>query len=58
MEEYGPQFDIEVLSNKRKLESCDVLCFIYDSNDPHSFAYVANLRVNLFTNYLEQVFFE
>ncbi len=46
MEEYGPQFDIEVLSNKKKLESCDVLCFIYDSNDPHSFAYVANLRVN------------
>ena len=58
MEEYGPQYDIEVLSNKKKLESCDVLCFIYDSNDPHSFAYVANLRVNLLTNYPEQVFVE
>ncbi len=48
MEEYGPQFDSEILSNRKKLEACDVLCFVYDSSDPHSFAYVAQLRVSFF----------
>ena len=45
MEEYGSQFDTTVLQNRRKLEACDVLCFVYDSGDANSFAYVANLRV-------------
>lgn len=45
MEEYGSQFDATVLQSRKKLEACDVLCFVYDSGDANSFAYVANLRV-------------
>ncbi|KAJ3133446.1 ERMES complex Ca(2+)-binding regulatory GTPase gem1 [Geranomyces variabilis] len=44
MQEFGPKFDSEILQNRRKLEACDVLCFLYDSGDVNSFAYVANLR--------------
>ncbi|KAI8855269.1 P-loop containing nucleoside triphosphate hydrolase protein [Chytridium lagenaria] len=44
MQEFGPKYDIEVLQNKRRLEACDCLCFVYDSGDVNSFAYVANLR--------------
>lgn len=45
MQEFGPKFDSEVLQNKKRLEACDVLLFLYDSGDVNSFAYVANLRV-------------
>ncbi|KAI8825154.1 EF hand associated-domain-containing protein [Fimicolochytrium jonesii] len=44
MQEFGPKFDSEVLQNKKRLEACDVLCFLYDSGDVNSFAYVASLR--------------
>ncbi|KAJ3019599.1 ERMES complex Ca(2+)-binding regulatory GTPase gem1 [Thoreauomyces humboldtii] len=44
MQEFGPKFDSEILQNRRKLEACDILCFLYDSGDVNSFAYVANLR--------------
>ncbi|KAJ3408620.1 ERMES complex Ca(2+)-binding regulatory GTPase gem1 [Chytridiales sp. JEL 0842] len=44
MQEFGPNYDSEVLQNKKRLEACDVLVFVYDSGDVNSFAYVANLR--------------
>ncbi|KAJ3223966.1 ERMES complex Ca(2+)-binding regulatory GTPase gem1 [Clydaea vesicula] len=44
MQEFGPRYDTEVLQNKKKMESCDVICFLYDSGDVNSFAYVANLK--------------
>ncbi|KAI9350173.1 EF hand associated-domain-containing protein, partial [Obelidium mucronatum] len=44
MQEFGANYETEILQNKKKLESCDVICFVYDSGDVNSFAYVANLR--------------
>jgi hypothetical protein len=46
MQEFGPNYDAEVLQNKKRLEACDVLVFVYDSGDVNSFAYVANLLVS------------
>ncbi|RCI02512.1 ERMES complex Ca(2+)-binding regulatory GTPase gem1, partial [Rhizopus stolonifer] len=34
----------DVLSNKRKLDQCDLLCLVYDTSDANSFDYVATLR--------------
>ncbi|KAI9468531.1 MAG: EF hand associated-domain-containing protein [Benjaminiella poitrasii] len=34
----------EILSSKKKLEQCDLLCFVYDTSDASSFEYVALLR--------------
>ncbi|KAJ3021068.1 UNVERIFIED_CONTAM: ERMES complex Ca(2+)-binding regulatory GTPase gem1 [Siphonaria sp. JEL0065] len=44
MQEFGANYESEILQNKKKLESCDIICFVYDSGDVNSFAYVANLR--------------
>ncbi|KAJ3082963.1 ERMES complex Ca(2+)-binding regulatory GTPase gem1, partial [Rhizoclosmatium hyalinum] len=44
MQEFGANYETEVLQNKKKLEACDVICFVYDSGDVNSFAHVANLR--------------
>ncbi|KAJ3123999.1 ERMES complex Ca(2+)-binding regulatory GTPase gem1 [Physocladia obscura] len=44
MQEFGANYETEILQNKKKLESCDVICFVYDSGDVNSFAHVANLR--------------
>jgi len=45
MNEVGPKYDSDLLSSKKRLDNYDVLVFIYDSSDIHSFAYIANLRV-------------
>ncbi|KAI8346784.1 EF hand associated-domain-containing protein [Blakeslea trispora] len=34
----------EILSSKRKLDQCDLLCLVYDTSDASSFEYVATLR--------------
>jgi len=44
MNEVGPKYDSDLLSSKKRLDAYDVLVFIYDSSDIHSFAYIANLR--------------
>ncbi|KAJ3315081.1 ERMES complex Ca(2+)-binding regulatory GTPase gem1, partial [Blyttiomyces sp. JEL0837] len=44
LQEFGPTYDVEILQNRKRLEACDVICFVYDSGDVNSFAYVANLR--------------
>lgn len=46
MEEFGSQYEAEVLSNKKSLDRSDLLCFVFDSSDVNSFAYVVNLRVS------------
>ena len=46
MNEVGPKYDSDLLSSKKRLDAYDVLVFIYDSSDIHSFAYIANLRVS------------
>ncbi|KAI9184516.1 ERMES complex Ca(2+)-binding regulatory GTPase gem1 [Blastocladiella emersonii ATCC 22665] len=43
MQEFGSKYESEVLTNRRRLEACDVACFVYDSSDVNSFAYVATL---------------
>lgn len=37
----------EILSSKKKLEQCDLLCFVYDTSDANSFEYIYSLRVNI-----------
>ncbi|KAI9346397.1 P-loop containing nucleoside triphosphate hydrolase protein [Zopfochytrium polystomum] len=44
LQEFGPNYDNEVLQNRKKMDACDAICFVYDSGDVNSFAYVANLR--------------
>lgn len=44
LKEINPAFDKEVLLGKSFKEMCDVACFLYDSGDPNSFDYVANLK--------------
>jgi Ras family protein T1 len=47
LKEVSPMFDRDTLVNGSKFQSaCDVACFLYDSSDPCSFEYVANLRVD------------
>lgn len=33
-----------ILDNKEKVDSCDVLCFAYDSSDPDSFQHIIDIR--------------
>ncbi|CCK70667.1 ERMES complex Ca(2+)-binding regulatory GTPase GEM1 KNAG_0E04140 [Huiozyma naganishii CBS 8797] len=42
LQEFG-KMEHEVLSNKEKLQECDVLCLTYDSSDPDSFSYLIGL---------------
>ena len=37
--------DQEVLSDPSQVAGFDIVCYIYDSSDPNSFGYIANLRV-------------
>jgi len=53
MNEVGPKYDSDLLSSKKRLDNYDVLVFIYDSSDIHSFAYIANLRVHWFINVIK-----
>ncbi|ORE09753.1 mitochondrial Rho GTPase [Rhizopus microsporus var. microsporus] len=46
----------EILSNKRKLEQCDLLCFVYDTSDANSFGYVAALREKYKIDHIPTVF--
>ncbi|CAJ0823007.1 13730_t:CDS:2 [Entrophospora sp. SA101] len=46
MQEFGSRYEAEILQNKRKLDNCDLLCFVYDSNDADSFSYIVELRRN------------
>jgi Ras family protein T1 len=43
MEELG-QLEDAILENKAKLDTCDLLCYTYDSSDPESFAHIVELR--------------
>ncbi|KAI9137023.1 EF hand associated-domain-containing protein [Paraphysoderma sedebokerense] len=43
MQEFGSKYESEILTSKKRLEACDLICFVYDSSDPNSFAYIANL---------------
>ncbi|KAJ2774138.1 ERMES complex Ca(2+)-binding regulatory GTPase gem1, partial [Coemansia nantahalensis] len=42
--------------SRRQLEHCDLLVMVYDSSDPASFAYLANLRSNYSLDALPMIF--
>lgn len=44
LQEFGSNYESEVLRNARKLALADVLVFVYDSSDTNSFSYLSNLR--------------
>ncbi|CAG8614622.1 525_t:CDS:2, partial [Funneliformis caledonium] len=44
LQEFGSKYEAEILQNKRKMEACDLLCFVFDSSDVNSFSYVVELR--------------
>ncbi|KAJ1512098.1 ERMES complex Ca(2+)-binding regulatory GTPase gem1, partial [Coelomomyces lativittatus] len=47
LQEFGSQYEKDILTNKKKMELCDVLCFIYDSSDVNSFSYAAQLVLQM-----------
>jgi Ras family protein T1 len=49
MQEVEPSQVAEILSSKKRLDQCDLLCFVYDTSDASSFEYVAALRVSSLT---------
>lgn len=43
LEELG-QLEEAILENKAKIDTCDLLCYTYDSSDPESFAHIVELK--------------
>ncbi|KAI0107690.1 mitochondrial Rho GTPase [Hypoxylon sp. NC0597] len=43
LEELG-ELEPAVLENKVRLDSCDLICYAYDSSDPDSFSHIVDLR--------------
>ncbi|KAI8093282.1 EF hand associated-domain-containing protein [Halteromyces radiatus] len=56
LEEVGAQREAEILSSKKRLEACDLLCFVYDTSDVNSFEYLANLREKYKLDHVPVVF--
>lgn len=47
LQEFGSNYESEMLRHQKKLALADVLIFVYDSSDTNSFSYISNLRVSL-----------
>jgi Ras family protein T1 len=43
MEELG-ELEPAILENQAKLDTCDLICYTYDSSDPDSFSHIVALR--------------
>lgn len=43
LEELG-ELEPAILENQVKLDTCDLICYAYDSSDPDSFSHIVNLR--------------
>lgn len=43
LEELG-ELEPAILENRAKLDSCDLICYSYDSSDPDSFSHIVDLR--------------
>jgi len=48
LQEFGSNYESEMLRAPKKLALADVLIFVYDSSDTNSFSYISNLRVSSF----------
>lgn len=42
-----------IINSEEKMSKCDLCCFLYDSHNPKSFAYVASLQQQIFDNNYE-----
>jgi len=47
MQEFGEK-EVESILKDKKLSAADVLCFVYDSSEQRSFAFVAELITQVF----------
>lgn len=43
LQELG-ELEPAILENTKRLDQCDVICYVYDSSDPDSFQYIIDLR--------------
>ena len=43
--ELGTNYDHEILQNKKQMGLCDLILYVYDSSDVHSFSYEANPKL-------------
>lgn len=46
LQEFGSNYESEMLRAAKKLALADILVFVYDSSDCNSFSYVSNIRVS------------
>jgi Ras family protein T1 len=56
MQEFPPTTDQEMLLDQTQLDACDLICYVYDSSDVNSFAYIANLRKRFELDNIPSVF--
>ncbi|KAF7727122.1 ERMES complex Ca(2+)-binding regulatory GTPase gem1 [Apophysomyces ossiformis] len=56
MEEVSAAQEAEILSSRKRLEACDLLCLVYDTSDVNSFGYVASLREKYKLDHIPMVF--
>lgn len=45
---FDPGHDEEVLSDKTRMQQCDVICWLYNTADEYSFPYILELMVRFF----------
>ncbi|KAH8104714.1 mitochondrial Rho 1 [Cristinia sonorae] len=44
LQEFGSNYEAEMLKSSKKLDLADVIVFVYDSSDTNSFSYISGLR--------------
>jgi len=49
MQEFGEGFAEDVFEDKKKMATADALCFVYDSSDMRSFAYILQVMTDVTT---------
>ena len=47
MKEISKSHMNSILNDHQQMEACDVICLTYDSSNPESFSFVADLRVSI-----------
>ncbi|KDQ20950.1 hypothetical protein BOTBODRAFT_124842 [Botryobasidium botryosum FD-172 SS1] len=44
LQEFGSNYEAEMLRNSKKMDLADVIVYVHDSSDTNSFSYISNLR--------------
>ena len=47
MQEFGFNYEDEMLRNPKRTDLADVIVYIYDSSDTNSFSYISDRRVSI-----------